>query len=317
MILDQLSKIILKREYHLNYMPKESKWTIITRHFPILYEIHSKPIEPTHLLSILHLILETNRLFIVSSSYFLMTRLLRFTCYVLILYGIRKYEWIQYSMMDYKTITITNWVSRFHQLPSFYQQYITGCYFTRKTTTNNVRQKNCISTKGLEPNYTEIKRTHFLGVLLVKNFTMQAISLLLGDLPFTRFSGVPFKASMPLNTNGGRRQLKQRNELTRNGKVKWNYKLAIMKYIIEEKPFQKLFNMIHLYDQIRRNKGNSRTSLFEEGALDVAQNIAREPIFYYSGQVHIRGPLNAYWVKGESLGPDTYNGILPRDHKYL
>ena len=122
---------------------------------------------------------------------------------------------------------------------------------------------------------------------------MPAISLLLGDLPFTRFSGVPFKATMHLNTNGGKRQLKQRNELTCNGKVKWSYKLANMKYIIEEKPFQKLFNMIHLYDQIRRNKGNSRTSLFE-GALDVAQNIAQKPIFCYSGQVHIGGPLNAY-----------------------
>ena len=201
-------------------MPEASKWTIITKHFPILYEIHRKPMQPTHLLSILHLILETNRLFIVSSSYFLMTSLLRFTCYVLILYGIRKYERIQCSMMDYKTITIINWVSAFYQLPSFYQQYITGCYFTGTTTTNNVMQTNCISTKGLEQNYTEIERTHFLGFLLVKNLTMPAISLLLGDLRFNRFSGVPFKAPMQLNTNGGRQQLKQRNELTRTGKVK-------------------------------------------------------------------------------------------------
>ena len=50
---------------------------------------------------------------------------------------------------------------------------------------------------------------------------------------------------------------------------------------------------------------------------DVAQNIAQERIFCYSGQVHIGGPLNAYWVKGESLGPDKYSGILPKDHKYL
>ena len=117
MILDQLSKIILKSEYHLNYMPDASKWTIITKHFPILYEIHNKPIQLMHLLSILHLILETNRVFVVSSSYFVMTRLLRFTCYVLILYGIKKYERIQCSMMDCKTITITNWVSGFHQFP--------------------------------------------------------------------------------------------------------------------------------------------------------------------------------------------------------
>ena len=179
MILDQLSKIILKSEYHLDYMPKASKWTIITRRFLRLYEIHNKPIQPTHLLSILHLILETKRIFIVSSSYFLMTRLLRFTCYVFIPYGIRKYERIQCSMMDYKTITITNWVSGFHQLPSFYQQYITGCYLTGTTSTNNVRQENCISTKGLELNFIEIKKTHFLGVLLVKIFIMPGISLLL------------------------------------------------------------------------------------------------------------------------------------------
>ena len=50
---------------------------------------------------------------------------------------------------------------------------------------------------------------------------------------------------------------------------------------------------------------------------DVAQNKAQEPIFCYYGQVHIGGPLNAYWAKRESLGPNTYCGILPRDHKYL
>ena len=55
----------------------------------------------------------------------------------------------------------------------------------------------------------------------------------------------------------------------------------------------------------------------EQEFTDVAQNITQEPIFCYSRQVHIGGPLNAYWAKEESLGPDTYCGILPRDHKYL
>ena len=50
---------------------------------------------------------------------------------------------------------------------------------------------------------------------------------------------------------------------------------------------------------------------------DVAENIAQEPILCYSRQVHIGGPLNAYWAKGESLGLDTYCRILPKDHKYL
>ena len=54
-----------------------------------------------------------------------------------------------------------------------------------------------------------------------------------------------------------------------------------------------------------------------ESKSDVAQNVAQELIFCYSGQVHIEGPLKAYWAKRESLGPDTLCGISPRDHKYL
>ena len=83
MILDELSKNILKSGYHLD-MPKASKWTSIARRFPRLYEIQICPKQPTHLPSILHLILETTRLFIVSSSYFLMTRLLGIVCYIFI-----------------------------------------------------------------------------------------------------------------------------------------------------------------------------------------------------------------------------------------
>ena len=64
--------------------------------------------------------------------------------------------------------------------------------------------------------------------------------------------------------------------------------------------------MIHIYDHIRNYKGNSRMSLFEEGALDVAQNAAQEPTLYYSGPIYIGGPLNAYWVKGASQGLDIF-----------
>ena len=46
---------------------------------------------------------------------------------------------------------------------------------------------------------------------------------------------------------------------------------------------------------------------------DVAQTVAQELNFCYSGQVLIEGPLKAYWAKGESLGHDTYCGISPND----
>ena len=222
MMLDELSKNILKSEYHLDYMPEVSMWTSVAMHFPRLYEIQIKPTQSEHLPIILHLILGTNKLFRES----------------------------------------------------------------RTTITDYLRQENCICIKPPEDNYTEIKKTHFLGVLLLKNLSMMVIPLLFGDLSFTRFSRVPFKAAMHLNSNGGRRQLKQRNVVTHNGKC-------------------------------RRNEGNSRTSLFQEGAPDVAQNIAHEPIFCYSGQVHIGGPLNAYWALGESLGRDTSVRKSPWDHQYL
>ena len=72
-----------------------------------------------------------------------------------------------------------------------------------------------------------------------------------------------------------------------------------MKHIIEEKRFRNhgiynLYNMTHLYDQIRVNEGNSRTSLFEEEPPDVVHNVAQEPIFYYSGQVLIGSSFKAY-----------------------
>ena len=50
---------------------------------------------------------------------------------------------------------------------------------------------------------------------------------------------------------------------------------------------------------------------------DVAQNAAQESTLYYSGPIFIRGPLKAYWAKGESLGPDTYVRQSTRDHQYL
>ena len=105
---------------------------------------------------------------------------------------------------------------------------------------------------------------------------MLAFSLLLGDLSFARFSAVPLKEKMHSIINGGRRERKERNELTRNGNVKCSSELVNIKYITEEKRFQNhaicnLYNVIHIYDQIRRNKGNLRRSLFEEGAPDVGQ----------------------------------------------
>ena len=83
-------------------------------------------------------------------------------------------------------------------------------------------------------------------------------------------------------------------------------KLAKIKYNIEHISVWNLgtsdiFNIIHRYE-LTENEENSRTSSFEEGAPDVAQNITKEPIFCYSRQVHIGGPLNAYWADGESLG---------------
>ena len=77
-----------------------------------------------------------------------------------------------------------------------------------------------------------------------------------------------------------------------------------------------IFNIIHPY-KLTENEENSRTSSFEEGAPDVGQNVAQEPIFYYSGQVLIGGPFKALWALGESLGPDTFFRQSPRDHKHL
>ena len=54
-----------------------------------------------------------------------------------------------------------------------------------------------------------------------------------------------------------------------------------------------------------------------EYVIDVAQNVAQEPIFYYYGQVLIGGPFKGFWALGESLGPDTSVRQSPRDHKYL
>ena len=51
--------------------------------------------------------------------------------------------------------------------------------------------------------------------------------------------------------------------------------------------------------------------------FDVGQNVAQEPTLYYSGLIYIGGPLNAYWVKGASLGPDTFVRKSPWDQKYL
>ena len=49
----------------------------------------------------------------------------------------------------------------------------------------------------------------------------------------------------------------------------------------------------------------------------VAQNVAQELNFCYSGQVLIECPLKAYWAKGETLGPNIFWQISPTDHKYL
>ena len=76
-------------------------------------------------------------------------------------------------------------------------------------------------------------------------------------------------------------------------------------------------NASPLYHFLAESKANSRTSLFEEGASDVGQNVAQEPILYYSVLIYIGGPLNAYWAKGASLGPDTFVRKSPWDHKYL
>ena len=78
-----------------------------------------------------------------------------------------------------------------------------------------------------------------------------------------------------------------------------------------------IFNIIHPYYYLTENEENSRTSSFEEGAPDVGQIVAQEPIFHYYGQVLIGGPLNAYWARGASLGPDTFVIKSPWDHKYL
>ena len=138
-----------------------------------------------------------------------------------------------------KQITTTYRVSGFHQLPSFYQQYITCCNFTGTTTTDNIRPKNCICTKESEQNYPQIKTAHLLGNLLLKNLVMPALSVLHGDLSCARVSAVPLKERMDSNINGGTREKKERNELTRNGNVKCSSELANMKYISEEERFQK------------------------------------------------------------------------------
>ena len=49
----------------------------------------------------------------------------------------------------------------------------------------------------------------------------------------------------------------------------------------------------------------------------VGHTVAQEIIFYYYGPVLIRGPLNAYWAKGASLGSDTFVRKSPCDQKYL
>ena len=72
-----------------------------------------------------------------------------------------------------------------------------------------------------------------------------------------------------------------------------------------------------LYHFLAESKANSRTSLFEEGASDVGQNVSQEPTLYYYGLIYIGGTLNAYWAKGASLGPDTFVRKSPWDHKYL
>ena len=71
------------------------------------------------------------------------------------------------------------------------------------------------------------------------------------------------------------------------------------------------------YHFLADTKANSKMSLFEEGPPDVGQNVAQEPTLYYSGPIYIRDPLNAYWAKGASLGPDTFVRKSPWDQKYL
>ena len=70
------------------------------------------------------------------------------------------------------------------------------------------------------------------------------------------------------------------------------------------------------YHFLAKSKANSRTSLFEEGAPDVGQSVAQEPTLYYSGPIYIGDPLNAYWAKGASLGPESFVRKSPWDHKY-
>ena len=50
---------------------------------------------------------------------------------------------------------------------------------------------------------------------------------------------------------------------------------------------------------------------------DVGQNVAQELTLYYSGPIYTGGPLNAYWAKGASLGPDAFVRKSPWDQKYL
>ena len=75
-----------------------------------------------------------------------------------------------------------------------------------------------------------------------------------------------------------------------------------------------LFQLIHLPIHLIEHEENSRTSSFK-GPSDVAQKVAQEPIFHYSGQVNFGGPFKAFYAKGESLGPETLYRRLPRDHK--
>ena len=53
------------------------------------------------------------------------------------------------------------------------------------------------------------------------------------------------------------------------------------------------------------------------GYIDVRQNVAQERTLYYSGPIYIGDPLNAYWAKAASLGPDTFVRKSPWDQKYL
>ena len=61
------------------------------------------------------------------------------------------------------------------------------------------------------------------------------------------------------------------------------------------------------YHFLAESKANSRTSLFEEGAPDVGQNVSHEPTLYYSGPIYIG--ITSYCVfKCYNGGP--YIGLI-------